>query len=109
MPYTKFMDVNGMPMHQGRSLPQFSLREIDLPNLKKWQEGQEYFLVVKVKMVGRNLVEEYQVVDKNDAGKLEGNFKVLAVKALESETDVQKMSSKEFELHTAKILSGEYK
>ena len=42
-----------MPMHQGRDLPQFTFRQIDLPEVESWEVNGQYYLVLKVQMIGK--------------------------------------------------------
>lgn len=48
----------------------------DLPDLKHWEVGQEYQLLVKVKQTGTHLVDYGKM-----KGKIRGDFTVIGVKA----------------------------
>lgn len=39
-------------------LPTFNLDDTQLPAISDWKTGEEYYLVVKVKQVGSDLLEE---------------------------------------------------
>lgn len=63
-----------MPMKTERELPEFSLRQEDLPELLTWQVGGKYYLVMKVEMVGLEKMSDLE--GKLDSSKLEAEFKV---------------------------------
>jgi len=92
-----------LPMHEGRALPHFSLREIDLPQIKDWEVSGKYFLLVKVEMVGK--YNRKDLDSKVDKSKVEGDFQVLSIKAVEHD-EYAEMDSKAFEKVVAKAKSG---
>lgn len=97
-----------MPMHQGRELPQFTLREIDLPQVPEWEVGDQYYIVMKVKMVAKRSGDGMGMMNSNDGSKIEGDFKMLSIKTLGLEpVDAKSLESKEFNDVVAKIKSGQ--
>jgi len=96
-----------MPMHETRVLPSFSLREIDLPEVRSWEVNGEYYLIVKVKMTGKR--DQRVSEAKEDREKMEGDFEVHSIKALgDKPVDVKALEQEDFENVKAKALSGEY-
>jgi len=97
-----------MPMHEGRELPAFTLREIDLPQIRTWDVNGEYYLIVKVKMTGKN--DQRVSEAREDMEKMEGNFEVHSIKALgDKPVDLKALQQADMEKMKAKVLSGEYK
>lgn len=95
------------PMHEGRELPSFSLREIDLPAVLSWEVGGKYFLIVGVEMTGKR-ENKYRVdpeVPESDKVKIEGEFKMTSVQLL-PEKEANKMERQAFEGALAKARSG---
>lgn len=93
-------------MHENRELPYFSLRQIDLPEVVKWQVGGQYYVLMKVEMTGiRNMPYMEQ---ESDRPKLEGDFKMLSVRAVDSNPiDTKAIEKQEFENMVGKVKSGE--
>lgn len=94
-----------MPLHEGRRLPQFTLREIDLHQVAQWEVGGEYYLVVKVEMIGKH--NNNAMGSNADQSKIEGDFQMQAVKVLDKNTNVDKVRQRDWEEKTARYLSGE--
>jgi hypothetical protein len=95
------------PMHEGRELPSFSLREIDLPDVRVWEVGGKYYLIVGVEMIGKRERKGTLPEDapKSDEGKIDGDFKMTSVQEL-PEKESAKMERKAFEGALAKAKSG---
>ena len=91
-------------MHEGRELPSFSLRQIDLPEVMNWEVNGQYYLVVKVEMIGKHNNPELPV--KNEQAKIEGVFKMLNVKAVGNlPIDARALEKQDFENTVADIKS----
>jgi hypothetical protein len=102
------MYPDSMPMHQGRQLPIFTLREIDLPEVKVWSVNGSYYLVMKVKMIGKR--DQRVSEAPEDKEKIEGDFEVHSIQALgDKPVDAISLERKQFSKIKAKVLSGEYK
>jgi hypothetical protein len=92
--------------HESRELPSFSLRQVDLPEIVKWQVGSKYYLVLKVEMTG--VSNRSDLPEASDQGKLEGSFKMLSVRAVEDKpVDVSEIEKQDFNRFVAKVKSGE--
>ncbi len=81
------MPMNGAmesPMH-GSYPPSFTTNADQMPEIKDWEVGQKYKMVVEVEMKGMN----------EDKDMITGNFDVLAYKYL-PEKDIADMNDKEF-------------
>ena len=73
--------VASNPMHEGRELPSFSLREVDLPDVEYWEVGKSYYIVMKVEMTGkRNRKDLDSKVDKQ---RIEGDFQIHSIRPLD--------------------------
>jgi len=97
-----------MPMHEGRGLPQFVLREIDLPDLRNWEVNSQHYLVLKVEMIGKRNRKDMEA-PKSDREKIEADFQVLSIKPLGDEpVDAKKLERQDFEKVLAKAKSGAY-
>lgn len=95
-----------MPMHEGRQLPQFTLREIDLPEVRQWEVNDEYYIVMKVKMIGKRNQRESGF--PADAQKIEGDFEMHSIKPLgEKPVDAKELEKQDFEDIRVKALSGQ--
>jgi hypothetical protein len=93
--------------HDERELPYFTLRQIDLPEIAKWQVGEEYYLLMKVEMTGVGVRSDLE--GKEEKKKMEGQFKVKSVGAVDSQpVDLKAIEKRDFEQKVAKIKSGEY-
>lgn len=95
-----------MPM-QYHELPKFYLRQEDLPEILKWKVGGQYYLVMKVEMVGVEKMADMPT--RSDKAKYEGEFKVHSIRALDTKpVDVKTLEKKAWDKTIAKIKSGEY-
>ena len=95
-----------MPMHEGRELPQFTLRQNDLPEVMKMEVNEELYLVMKVKMIGKR--NRQDIEGDSEKQKIEGDFQVLTIKALgDKPIDVKTLEQRHFEETVAKIKSGQ--
>ena len=95
-----------MPLHEGRELPQFTLRQNDLPEVMKLEVNQEVYLVMKVKMIGKRSREDLE--GDSQKAKIEGDFQVLTIKALgDKPVDAKTLEQKHFEETIAKVRSGQ--
>jgi hypothetical protein len=94
------------PYSEDRELPSVTFRQIDLPEILKWEVGGQYYIVAKVEMTGlRNMKNLDQ---KSDQHKIEGDFQLLSVMAVEDKpVDTKKIEKKAFEKLVGKIKSGE--
>jgi len=94
-----------MPMQTERDLPYFSLRQIDLPEVREWEVGGEYYLVMKVKMIGKRSMSNLK--ESNDGTKLEGEFKMLMVEKVDNNSATQKtLEDKAFQKALTRAKSG---
>ena len=101
------MDVS-MPMHDERNLGSLRFREIDLPQIREWQVGGQYYLVVKVEQTSIENNGMNTMMEGPDSSKYEANFKVLSVRALDKKPiSVKELEQKEFSEIYAKAMSGE--
>lgn len=73
-----------VPMHEGRELPYFSLREVDLSQVRTWEVGGKYYLVIGVEMTGKREVKHNMPKEapESDKIKIEGDFKMTSVQLL---------------------------
>jgi len=95
-----------MPMQGERQLPQFTLREIDLPDLVNWEVGQEYYIVMKVEMVGKRNRKDLSL--RNDQVKIEGDFEMHSIKPLGNKpVDATQLEAEDFEKAKAEALAGQ--
>ena len=94
-----------MPIHQGRTLPRVSFRQIDLPEISEWEVNSPHYLVVKVEMVGKNNTDGME--SPQDHKKLEADFRITNVRALGDEpVDAKSLESEDFERVVARAKSG---
>jgi len=99
--------IYDMPMTEGRSLPEFSLRENDLPEVTTTEVGEKYYIVMKVEMIGKESGKGMGL-EGQDGNKVEGRFRMLSIKKLGVQpVDAKSLESKEFNDVIAKIKSGE--
>lgn len=97
-----------MPMHEGRELPRFTLREIDLPDIGKWDVGYTGYIVMKVELMTKVTGSAMGLEEGNDANKIEAGFRMLSIRPLGVEAvDAKTLETKEFQQVINKIKSGE--
>ena len=95
-----------MPIHQGRELPRFTLRQIDLPEVGQWEVNGQYYLVMKVEMVGKHNRSDIEASE--DRPKIEGVFEVHSIRALDDKpVDVKTIEREAFEQTVARAKAGE--
>jgi hypothetical protein len=99
-----YMNGYDFPMTQGRVLPNITLREIDLPEVKSWVVGGKYFLTVQVEMTGQRTMKNLDAPNL-DRNKIEGDFQILSLKMLDPEATKQE-EQKAWEETVARNLSG---
>ena len=93
-----------MTYHDDRELPYFTLRQIDLPDILKWQVNGQYYLVMKVEMVG---MRNRKDLEAYDATKMEADFQVLSIKpAADYDLDTTTVEKKDFQDLVGKVKSG---
>lgn len=102
--YNRYMYIEA-PYHGERELPRFSLREIDLPEIKQWKVNGSYYLVMKVEMTGISNMSDLPA--KDDKGKMVGDFKVHSIRPVTHEPiDVESLEKADFERTVADVKSG---
>lgn len=93
--------------HDDRTLPTFTLRQIDLPEILQWQVGGKYYVLMKVEMTGLRNMKELN--SREDKSKVEADFQVQSIRAVgDKPIDPTVIEKKEFEDMVAKVKSGEY-
>lgn len=70
-----------MPMSEGRVLPTIYLREKDLPEIRGWKVGGEYYLIIKVEQVSIGTNLNLETGSAPDKKQLNAEFKIKSVKA----------------------------
>ena len=95
-----------MPLnHEGRTLPIITLRQIDLPEVKTWDVNGEYYLIAKVKMIGKH--DQMESDQKVDINKVEGDFQITSVRALGKEPlDLKSIEQKDWENTISAAMQG---
>ena len=94
-----------MPIHEERELPKFSLRQIDMPDVREWEVGDQKYLIMKVEMVSKRSMKG--LPEREDRAKVEGDFQVMNIRALGDEpVDAKTLASEDFERTVAKAKSG---
>lgn len=107
IPMNGEMPMNmGMPMKdKEREMPEFKLKQDELPELLTWKVGGKYYLVMKVEMTG---LEKCDNEVGNDSSKMEAEFEVLSVRALgDKPLDAKSIEREDFNRLVAKVRSGE--
>lgn len=98
--------IETMPMSLGRELPEFHLRQEDLPDLLTWKVGGQYYIVMKVEMVGVEKMNN--LPESSDHPKMEGRFIVHSMRALDDKPiDTKTLEKQEWDKMVAKVKSGE--
>lgn len=96
-----------MPMHGSRELPRVYFREADLPEIKEWKVGGEYYLIVKVEQTGIHNNRGMETPSESDKVKIEASFQVKAVKALTNKpVSLAQIEKEEFKAITVKALGS---
>ena len=92
--------------HDDRDLPEFSLRQIDLPDILKWKVGGQYYLIIKAEMTGiRNMRGLSQ---SSDEPKIEADFQAVSIRALgDKPVDAKAIEKKEFDNLVGRVKSGD--
>ena len=94
-----------MPMESERQLPSFSLRQIDLPEVRDMEVGEELYIVMKVKMTGKR--SRADLPERQDQGKVEGDFEMHSVRVLDDKPiDIKTLEARAFEAVLTKAKSG---
>lgn len=93
-----------MPMYDSidEMKPYIHLDETNLPDMKNWEVGKEYKILLTVRQTSKNEHEDYQ--DKKDTH-VSGGFEVLKVKNV-TEKMPKEMSKSEFKKYQARKRSG---
>jgi len=100
------MYIETMPMMGEKQLPEFYLRQEDLPEIAKWEVGGSYYLVMKVEMT--ELEKKVHLRTNLDKTKMEAKFQVYSIRALGNEpVDAATMERKDFNETVAKVKSGD--
>jgi len=98
--------IGDIPMHQGRELPRFDLRQIDLPEILGWPVNSTHYIVVKVEVVSKN--NRKDIESPQDQQKIEAGLQILNVKALGDEPiDAKALEKQDFENVVARAKSGQ--
>ncbi len=78
--------MHDMPMMAtGRRLPSVYFRELDLPEVKEWEIGEKYQIVIQVEMLGKENMKADPAFNKapqKDKRSLEGHFQIVSLKAV---------------------------
>ncbi len=91
----------------GRELPQFTLRQEELPEVRTWEVNGKYYLVLRVEMVGKSNTKAFGMNDPSDKEKIEGRFQVLNIKPLGNKpVDAKTLEKRDFENTVADVKSG---
>lgn len=97
--------IGEMPMHQGRELPRFRVRQIDLPNITEWGVNSTHYIILKVEMVGKQNRKDLEAPE--DKQKIEADFEILSIRPLEDKSiDAKSLEREDFEGLVAKAKSG---
>jgi len=101
------MYIESMPLMGEKELPEFYLRQDDLPEMLQWEVGGSYYLVMKVEMT--EMEKKANLKSKLDKSKMEAKFQVHSIRALGNKpVDATTLEKKDFEDTVAKVKSGEY-
>jgi len=101
------MNELSMPMHAERELPVFTLRQIDLPEVGYWEVNGDYYLIMKVQMIGKRNNRDLEAPE--DKQKIEGDFQIKSIRALGDKPINRKtLEQQDFERVVAKAKSGQY-
>lgn len=94
-------------MTEGRDLPFVTFREIDLPQVREWEVGGKYYVIVGLEMTGKRERKGTlpEGAPKSDESKIDGDFKMTSVQLL-PEKEANKMEREAFEKALADARSG---
>lgn len=91
-----------MPMHEGRELPTIYVRSADLPEFMGWGLNTDHYVVMRVRLVGKEAVTIDQERDRGE--KFEGKLQIVSMKGVDMEpADRHEMEQAEFARVKAKI------
>lgn len=94
------------PYHGDRELPCFTLRQIDLPEILKWEVNDKRYILMKVEMTGKRNRKDLDAPE--DKSKVEADFEVMSIRPVEDEPiDPKAIEKADFERTIAKVKSGE--
>ena len=94
-----------MPMNSERELPEFYLRQEDLPEILSWDVGGQYYVVMKVEMT--ELEKKANLADKLDKTKMSAKFKVHSIRAVgKKPIDPTEIERKEWDDLVMQVKSG---
>lgn len=97
--------MSEMPMPIGTELPYFTLRQIDLPDVREWEPGEQKYIIMKVEMVGKRVRKD--LPSREDQNSVEGDFQMISIRPLgEEPIDAKTLESQDFERAVAKAKSG---
>jgi hypothetical protein len=93
-------------IHEGRELPQFTIRQLDLPDLLDWQVSESHYVLCKVQVVG--LRNRSDLPAREDRPKLEADLQVESIQVVGyTPINTKEIERKEFESLIGKVKSGE--
>ena len=96
------------PMQDERILPMIHFDEMSLPEVRLWEVGGKYYLIVGVEMTGKNEAKPYIDPNASESQKnmIEGTFQVTSVQLL-PENESNKLERQAFESAIARARGGE--
>lgn len=80
--------------------PSFSVRDSQMPEIRKWKVGEKYTMIIEVEMKS---FEDRSIADKPKKINASASFDILAYKPMD---DVDDMSDEEFEKKREEALSS---
>jgi len=92
--------VHGTDMMAGANRPDFRVTDDQIAEIKDWEVGEKYQLVIEVEMISKTKIGILGGTDDYD-----GRFEVQAYKHLAPKS-LDEMTDEEFELEQAKGLSS---
>lgn len=91
----------------GRDLPQFSLRQEDLPGVSVWEVNSQHYLVLKVELVAKQNTKSMGINNMEDREKVEGTFQILNIKPLSNTpVDAKTLEKQDMARVVADLRSG---
>lgn len=96
-----------VPMQDSRILPTIHFDEMSLPEVKTWEVGGKYYLIIGVEMTSKHEAKTYIDTNASQSQKnmIEGGFQVTSVQLL-PEKESNKMERQAFENALANARSG---